>query len=233
MSKIYFRKSSQLKISFALALLAVFTFSSCKKTEEAAANSYLSIVNTSPTAATYDVYLNDNKVNPAALPFGGSMGYSATATAVYTLKFTTANRSESLYSKSIDLTQLGNYSFYLINRPSSFDGLLVKDNLADVSQDKAIVRFINLSPDAPALDLATTGGSTIVSSKAYKAVSSFVTTAAGAAISFDLKDAAGNVKATSAGNPLKAGYHYTIIASGFMTPANSSEQALTIQVIIH
>jgi len=231
MSKIYFKKFSKLKISFAFAILAIFTFSSCSKTEEVVPNSFLSVVNMSPTAATYDVYLGDNRINAAALPFGGSIAYSAKTLASYALKFTVPNRSESVYTKNIDLTQVNYYTFYLINRPSSFDGLLIADNLSDVSADKALVRFINLSPDAPALDLVTTGGSAIVTSKAYKVASAYTTTTAGNTLSFDLKDAAGNVKATSAGNTLKVGIHYTIIASGFVNPVNAGELPLSIQII--
>lgn len=228
-----FKKLTQLKIYFSFILVCLATLISCKKDAANTTNvTALSIVNASPTLSTYDVYLSDVKINSAALPFGGTIKYGQYASGSQTIKFTTAGRSESLLTKSISLTPNVYQSYYLIDRPGSLDGLLVTDDLSATSTDKAFIRFINLSPDAPALDLSITSGNSLITGKAYKTASAFTTITAGT-YSFDLKDGGGTVKTTLADAALTAGRYYTIISSGFVTPASSSEHALGIQVIIH
>src|SRR6187402_403697 len=102
MSKNYFK--------FILLITVIIGISSCKKETEDVIYSQLSIVNMSPTVATYDVYLNDGKINAAALPFGGSISYGQKQISTYTLKFTTPNRPENLFSKSIDIAQSAYYT---------------------------------------------------------------------------------------------------------------------------
>jgi hypothetical protein len=227
------KKLPQLKIYFSLILICLATLISCKKsTDENPEVANFSVVNASPTLSTYDVYLGDLKISTAALPFGGSIKYGQSLAGNQSIKFTTAGRSESLLTKSISLIQNAFQTYYLIDKPGSLDGLLVADDLSATSTDKAFIRFINLSPDAPALDLSITNGNSLITNKAYKATSGFITITAGT-YSFDLKDSGGAVKTTVSDNVLVAGAHYTIISRGLINPANSSEHPLGIQVILH
>ncbi|RZL49396.1 MAG: DUF4397 domain-containing protein [Pedobacter sp.] len=228
-----FTPFSSTKLCFAILAICSVVFSSCKKTEEDT-NAYtaITVINASPTAATYDVYLGSTKLNSAALPMGGTVPYSQRLAGNYDLKFTTSGRSESLLTKNINLGQNTFYSFYLVGRPNAFEGIFVSDDLSSVSVINAFVRFINLSPDAPALDLNVTGGSALATKQAYKGSSSFVAIAAGT-YSFDVKDnATSAIKASLTGVNLVANGHYTIITRGLVTPTASGELPLGAQVII-
>ncbi|NII85912.1 DUF4397 domain-containing protein [Pedobacter sp. SG908] len=216
------------------ALIAFTAFTSCKKTETTDPNiSYLRVINTSPSLATYNAYFNGNMVNSAALPFGGSAAYLSSTSGTYSLKFTTASSTESLLTKTITLNTSTYYSVYLINKPAALDIYTISDDLSIPSTDKAYIRFINLSPDAPALDLAKTGStSMLATNKAYKNASSFIAVDAGA-YTLDAKEtSSGTVKATSASTSFTAGYHYDIICGGLVTPANETERPLSLQVIL-
>ena len=58
---------------------------------------------------------------------------------------------------------------YLINKPARMDVYTIGDDLSAPATDKAYIRFINLSPDAPALDLAKTSATTmLITNKAFK-----------------------------------------------------------------
>ena len=212
--------------TYSLIMMAVaagsLLFNSCKKDDTTAAViSGLSIINASPTPSTYNVYLNtDTKVNTAALPFGGTRSYVNIPTGSNTLKFTSASSIESILTKTIVSTENVAYSYYLIgNTAANLDGLLITDDLSVPSGEKAYVRFINVSPDAPALDLAVTAATAnTISDKSYKAASAFVQLDP-KTYSFDIKDkATGVVKTTLTGIVLAAGGHYTIIAKGMNNP---------------
>jgi Domain of unknown function (DUF4397) len=221
--------------SIALFVLIVFaTLTSCKKTDTTDTTiSYLRVINASPSLATYNAYFNGSIVNSAALPFGGSAAYLSSTAGTYSLKFTTASSMESLLTKTITLNASTYYSSYLINKPAALDVYTIGDDLSIASTDKAYIRFINLSPDAPAMDLAKTSATTtLITNKAYKNASGFIAVDAGT-YTFDAKEtSSGAVKATSESTSFTAGYHYDIICGGLVTPANDTERPLSLQVIL-
>ncbi|TKC12546.1 DUF4397 domain-containing protein [Pedobacter polaris] len=226
-------KSLQTKLGFLILGIGLVVLSSCKKSEtDTTPYSAITVINASPTAATYDVYLGDKKLNSAALPLGGSVAYTQQVVGTYDLKFTTAGRAESLLTKNVSLAQNTYQSFYLVGRPDAFESIFVSDDLSATSTTNAFVRFINLSPDAPALYLSITGGASVATNQTYKGISAFVPLAAGS-YSFDIKDnVTSAVKTTLAGISLVANGYYTIIAKGLITPASGTEVPLSGQVII-
>jgi hypothetical protein len=214
-----------------LLSLAALSLNSCAKKEEAAPKvSGLSVINASPTLATYNIYLNDAKVNTAALPFLGRISYFQISPGANSIKFTTASSTESQFTNAITLEQDKAYSYFLINKASSLDGLMITDDLNTTNSDKALVRFINLVPDAGSLALAQTGSSELVSAQAYKAYSTFAPVDA-KTYSLDLKDpATGSVVKTLGSVVLSAGSVYTIMAAGVLSPSDT-EQPVRLQVI--
>jgi hypothetical protein len=159
---------------YALSLFGVLIFNSCKKeTAEVKQGTYLGVVNASPTLATYNFYLNDSQANGAALPFGGTIKYLQLSPADYAAKFTSANSVESLLTKNVSLAANTIYTLFLISDNKTLDGLLVTDNISAINAN-AYVRFVNLSPDAPALDMAVTGATeTLITNQSFKAASAF------------------------------------------------------------
>lgn len=223
------RSASQLFI----LLIVVTAMVACKKTDTTETPvTNLRVVNSSPTAATYNVYLSGTPLSSVALPFAGASTYKAGSPGTYTIKFTTASSTESLFSKDLTLAQNKYSSFYLINKPGQLDGLLTTDDVSTPDATKAYIRFINLSPDAAALDLAKTGATTpLISNKAFKAISGFIAVDAGS-ISFDAKETSGGaVKITLAGTTLAAGYHYDVIFGGVASPVNDTERPFSLQVL--
>lgn len=220
-------KSGQLIIS-ALFFFCL-TMVSCSKDIEATPYAYLSIANVSPTLGTYNIYLDGTKSNTSgAVAFGGFLTYGTLTAGSHTLNFTTESSTESLLSKTISLDENGVYSAFLIDKNSNMDVLLVKDEMTVASTEKAFIRFINLSPDAPALDLAVVEGETLVSSKSYKTSSTFQAIDP-KTYSFELK-ANSVVKTILADQSLTAGKYYTIIARGMMN-VGETDQPFGAQLI--
>ena len=215
-----FTKSRAINSNFIIAFsFAMLFISSCKKTEDTTASmAYLTIVNASPTLGTYNVYVNNSVVNNSgALPFGGSVKYMQLAAGSYAVKFTTASSIDNLLTKNISLAENTAYSFYLLEKAPNLDGLLIQDNLSDVSTEKGFIRFINLSPNAPALDLYVTDATTsTISDKTYKTASGFIAVDP-KTYSFDIKNKATGLSVGKLeGAVVAAGVHYTIIARGII-----------------
>jgi hypothetical protein len=218
-------RASQIAAIFMLSTFT-FLFSSCSKEEETtAAISGLMIVNASPSVATYNFYWGTTKVNPAPLPFGGTISYVQITPGNLKVKFTTANSVESILTKDITLAADKPYSLFLINDVPQLEGLLVEDDLSPSPTEKAYIRFINLSPDAPALDLVQTGSTALITDKAFKAVSDFAATDA-KTYSFAVRNKlTGEVISTLKDVTLVAGKMYTIAACGYLAPADLQQPA--------
>jgi len=113
------------------------------------------------------------------------------------------------------------------------DGLLNSDTPDSYSTEKAFVRFVNLSPDAPSLDLSLNNETqNLITNKSYKEVSSFIEITPGT-YSFDTKnDADGAVMSTLSSTVLTAGQYYTVMAIGLVQP-NDVEESFKLQVYTH
>lgn len=216
-----------------LAAFSVLSLSACKGKEQPVVNtSNLRIINVSPTGATFNVYLNDKKANAAALPFSGATGYLQAEPGTYAVKLTTATDVQSLLTKTVAISKDIAYSYYVIDRAPNLDGLLITDDMSMATLDKTYVKFINLSVDAPALDLKIKDGASITTGKAYKASSTFTGFEA-KTYTLEIKDTnTGVVKATLSDVALAAGRFYTIVAKGLLTPGNN-EQAFSVQAYIN
>lgn len=223
-----------LYISFAVVAIALLT--ACGKSDTEVPNiGSLSVYNTSPSFATYDVYLNGSKLNvAAALPYAGGVKYTQLTQGTYEAKFTVAGETNAIYTKSN--IAVGNNVFsslYLTGTAGNFDGLLLTDDFSNASTEKAYVRFINLSPDAPALDLGIKDATTnLTTNKTYKAYSTFIAVDPGAKVLEIKLTNGGTVKATVSETLVKSAF-YTVIAGGKVTPSGELEKPFNGQVLKH
>lgn len=217
--------------SILLVCLSLVLLSSCKNDEVAVKDfAYIRFINASPTLATYNIYFDDKMVNTAAIPFGGTISYTPYVLGAHTLKYTAGSNINPILTKSITLSDKIN-SAYLIGKDNSLEVLLVADDASVTSTTKAFVKFINLSPDAPALSLDIKGGANLAKDKSYKLGSGFVQVDP-KSYDLEIKDPSGNVKTTLTGVDMVAGRYYTVISKGMLNPS-PTEQAFSAQSIIN
>lgn len=218
---------NQLMTGALLSISTLFlTACSTKETPVPEAAS-LMFVNTSPTPATYNVYVNNVLASPGALPFAGAMSYLKLNTGEPSIKFTTASSSESLITKKVTLENNKAYSLFLIGKEDKLDYLVINDVITKMPGDKALIRFINLSPDAKALDLGIKEGATLISDKAYKVNSDFVEVEA-KKVTLQIKEkGTGLVTSELVDADLKAGTIYTVLSIGMITPTGLEQKATT------
>lgn len=209
-----------LTIAFFSALSTAALFSACKTDPTPTPEvTYVSLTNASPSVATYDVYFDAARFVNGALPFEGNIPYRQVNPKSYTVKLTSENSTESKLTKQLTFGANKGYSLFIVGRPAELELMALDDEVTPPGMEKAAIRFINLSPDAPALDLFEKDKTALISDKAYKAASSFIQVEPRKYI-FELKDkATGQVKGTMAEVELKKGTIYTLIAKGLLTPA--------------
>lgn len=209
--------------AFTLLSISTLFLNSCSKDPVPAPEiAYLSITNTSPTSATFNIYMDQSVINTGgAVAYNGTTGYFQTSPGTHSVKFTTASSTASVITKDIVLEANTINSLFLIDKGTNMDFFKIKDNLGNMASAKAFIRFINLSPDAPALDLAVKAGSVIIENKTYKTNSEFIEVEAKEYILEFRNKATGTTLAELASMELKAGKSYTVISTGLITPGDS------------
>ena len=221
-----------------LGLLFTLAFSSCKKDEDTdtttpdSGTSFISIVNASPSLATYNFYMDNVKMNDkGALPLGGTIPYAQVKSATYASKFTSASSTESLLAKSLTLSSSGVYTYFLTGQSGSLEGIMIKDEIAGVTTQAAI-RLVNMSPDAAAFDLVVKAGAPpVVTNQFYKSVSAFVALEP-AKYTLNVVDKTGKVIATLPDVTIAAGKYYSVLVRGMQNPGNT-DHPLAAQLIVN
>jgi hypothetical protein len=132
---------------------------------------------------------------------------------------------------NVDFMSSKNYSVFAVNSVSIIELLLIEDDLTTPAQGKAHVRFIHLSPDAPAVDITLTDGTVVFGNKAFKDFTPFTPLDAG---SYDLEVRVAGTNTVALDLPVitvEAGKIYTVFAKGFLS--GNGTQQLGAEIIVN
>ncbi len=212
---------------------AIITFSSCtKKNDDTTFYSSLSVTHASPDAPAVDIYIDNSKVTTTPFSFSNTTGYLKNLiSGKRNIKVNVAGTTTNVINADITFDGNKNYSLFAIDSVSKLSTILTVDDLTTPAAGKAHVRFIHLSPDAPAVDIAVVGGPVVFPNSSFKSVSAFTPLGAGA---YNLEvRAAGttNVALTLPSITLESGKIYTVYAKGFL--GGTGAQALDAGIIVN
>jgi hypothetical protein len=147
------------------------------------------------------------------------------------IKVNVANTRTTVIAARLKLRPRMNYSVFAVNTVANLEPLVLTDDLTRPAAGKAHVRFIHLSPDAPAVDIAVQGGPVVFPNKSFKDYTPFTPLPAG---TYDLEvrlAGTDQVVLPLPGIMLEAGKIYTVFAKGLV--GGTGEQALGAQIIVN
>ena len=189
------------------------------------------VVHASPNAPAVDL-LVDNVVAGSGLAFPSNTAYLPVDAGSRNVKVNVAGTSTTVINADLPLTASTNYTVFAVDSVSKISTVVLTDNLAAPAAGKAHVRFVHLSPNAPAVNITLTNGTIVFGNRAFKLGTDFTPLDAG---TYDLqvRDAATNnaVVLNLPGITLVAGKIYTVFAKGFLGGAGA--QALGAQIIVN
>lgn len=213
----------------------IFVLSSCLDNDDHESQvlpvAYVSIYHESPNAPELDVFVDERPVN--RLEFTDYTGYMNFYTGDRNFKINSFNASNTLVDTTYNFVDGGFYSLFIVNNVPTVETLIVRDSASTPGEGKAKVRFINLSPDAPALDVIEGESTSLFSAQSFKNASDFVevnaTTDSFAVNAVGTTEELVSVKDVN----LNSGGFYTIIVRGFANPPSGNTNGLNIEVIKH
>ena len=188
---------------------------------------YVTFFQASPGEQPLDLYFNNNKVNQIPLNYGDDIDYFQAYPGLRTVNLYHSGGTSVVYTDTITLKPNIAYSLFMVNTASDPGILLVTDSISRPAAGMATVRFINVSPDAPAVDLAVKDSAAFVSNKAFKGFSSFIPKAGGKTYNFEIRQhGTSTVLATMSGVTLNSGLVYTIWLHGLANTAIPEDQLM-------
>jgi len=236
-----FSKSAVRNFLFAaLAVPVVLSFSSCKDDDETPApapapspdKSSVMVIHASPDAPGVDLLVDNSKVNSSALEFPNNTGYLSVNSGTRNVKVNVTGTSTTVIQADLQLVKNTSYSVFAVNTVANIEPLVLSDDLTAPAAGNAHIRFIHLSPDAPAVDIAVdNGGPVVFANTAFKGNSPFTPVPAG---TYDLEvRVAGTSTVALNLDPItvQAGKIYTIFAKGLL--AGNGAQALSAEIIVN
>jgi hypothetical protein len=187
-------------------------------------------VHASPDAPAVDLVV-DGAAVAGGLAFPSNTGYLSVPAGTRNIKVQVAGTTTTVIDANVDVSAGADYSVFANGPVASIGALVVADDLTPPAAGKAHVRFVHLSPDAPAVDVAVTGGPVLFADREFREYTAFAPVDAG---TYDLEvRLAGTSTAVLPlpGISLQAGKIYTVFAKGFV--AGTGSQALAAQIIVN
>ncbi len=232
----------KIKLSI-LALTAIsFAFVGCKEETTPTPTvdkSNVLVVHASPNAPGVDLLVDNVKVNSAALSFPDNTGYLSVNAGARNLKVNAAGTTTTVINATPTLTKNMNYSVFAIDSLSKISPLVTVDDLTAPASGKAHIRFIHLSPNAPAVDVSVVGQAAGVGiftnrsfNKTITPTQQAFTSVDAATYNLEVRVAGSTTVALAVGNvTLAAGKIYTVFAKGFL--GGTGAQALGASIIVN
>lgn len=188
-------------------------------------------VHASPDAPAVDIRLG---MLPAArgLAFGENTPYRFTRSGERTIRVNVAATTTTVIEAKPTLERNTFYTVFAADRVANIGPVVLVDDLTPPARGKAHVRFVHLSPDAPAVDVAVAGGGPVVfGNTSFKGSTPFTPLAAG---TYDLEvrlAGTNTVVLPLPGVKLEPRHIYTVYARGLV--GGSGAQALGAGVIVN
>jgi hypothetical protein len=220
---------------FLMLVFGITVFTGCSDDEvmspaPAPSTAKVLVTHASPDAPGVDL-LVDNVIAATNLTFPNSTAYSTLNSGTRNVKVNVTGTSTTALQANLNLAADKNYSVFAVNNVSMIEAVVLEDNLTSPASGKAHVRFLHLSPNAPAVDITLTNGTVVFGDYIFKEASAFTPLDAG---TYNLQvrlQGTSTVVLDLPGIVLTNGKIYTVFAKGFVGGAGA--QALGAQIIVN
>jgi hypothetical protein len=190
----------------------------------------IAFVQASPDQPVLDIFFNNTKYNTIPISYGNTFNYATVNAGTVPVALYNDATVKVVAADTLQLIPNVTYSLFLTNTVSNPQLFLLPDTLAKPAGSNAAIRFIDLSPDAPAVDLVIKGGSKLASDMTFKKHTTFVPVQADF---YTLEvHAAGTSTVLATLNNLKfqSGFLYTVWFHGLNAGTTSADK-LAVDII--
>lgn len=218
------RRMAVLAIAAAPLTLAACSDDEDSPTAPSAGSAQVRVAHLSPDAPAVDVYVNGSRaVNGAA--FRDVTGYLAVPAGSVNIRVTPAGAtSPAVIDATVTFNAGGSYTVAATGLLAGIQPIVLEDDRGTTSQAK--VRFVHASPDAPAVDVAVSGGPVLFANVPFRQATGYPQVPP-ATYDLEARPAGSTVVALDVdGVALRPATNYTIFAVGLLS--NGTLSALAV-----
>lgn len=204
-----------------LIILAATTISivSCKKDEgtPAPTTSKVLVVHASPNAPAVDILVDNQEVD-SSLAYLENTGYLTVNGGTRNVKVNVANTATTVINANVTFDAGKSYSVFAVDSVSKISAVVLLDSFATPTSTQSIVRFVHLSPNAPAVNVTVAGTTTsLFTGVAFKnaQITTITTPSTAIILNVSLTSDPTNTVLSVPNVTLVGGKIYTIYARGF------------------
>ena len=222
-----------------LALLAsVFLLSGCNDDDEGEPVpldvAFVALYNASPNAPDMNIIVDSRRINTFPFEYTDYTGYQRFYTGERTLQFGPYGADNVVVDTTVTFENNKAYSVFLVDEYADLDILVTEDNAETPEEGNAMVRFINLSPDAPELTLTDEGGSGVnFEGQPFMGVTDFMEVSAETHDFTVTGDGGDQIDLNVPDINLQSRWYYTIIVRGYANPPEGNNNVLSAQVLVN
>lgn len=125
------------------------------------ATAQVMVVHASPDAPGVDLLIDDAVINMMALESPDNTGYLTLGSGTHSVKVNVSGTSSTVISADLFFGGEEAYTVFASNDVAQIEALVLEDDLSQPASGMAHVRFVHLSPDAPAVDITLKDGSVV------------------------------------------------------------------------
>ena len=220
-------------IVLGLAVTVILFLTSCDEMDEPTPIevAHVSIYHGSPDTDGLDIRVSTGQINNDPFEFRDFSNYLNFYPGNRNMKFIKSNAGVVALVDTTFTFEVGeSYSVLLANTANNLEAVMVQDSFPDAISGKAMVRFIHLSPDVPAVRVLADEDD-LFASENFKSSSDFKPVDAGR-VSFEFVAEDGQNTVLQVPNvELLSRRYYNIILTGFDTPPTGNTHELSADII--
>ncbi|MBN1560661.1 DUF4397 domain-containing protein [candidate division KSB1 bacterium] len=134
---------------------------------------HIMVTHASPDLANVDVYFGENFfIGDKSYP--NSTAYMLLDEGGHKVSLKPTGTFDAVLETEIDLKDGDYYSVFACGASANLAALVIKDDYPELQGDETLIRFVHLSPDAPAVDVTLADGATLFQRIEFKGHSDFV-----------------------------------------------------------
>lgn len=193
--------------------------------------SYVTLYNASPDAPDLNIIVDNKQINAGPFGYADNTGYLRFSTGERNLKFGPYGANNVTLDTVVTLVDSKAYSIFVVDNFQHAELLILTDtSAAQPASGKAMIRFVNLSPDAQPLALKVKNASgTLTSEQSFKGATTFMEVDAND-YNFDVVSS-GGTELSLPNISLQQGNYYTVLVRGYKTPPSGNTNVLSGEVV--
>ncbi|MDW2800710.1 DUF4397 domain-containing protein [Clostridium boliviensis] len=135
---------------------------------------YVRVMHTVPNAPNVDIYVDDEMIIEN-LAYGDFTDYLPVQEGTYKVSvYVSGSQDTPVVENMLPVEQNEMLTVAAVGTPDNIGLLSITDANGDMIQGKAMVRFIHLSPDAPAVDITLSDGTVIFPNVAFNQITPYI-----------------------------------------------------------